>query len=246
MMEWLDVDSYDAWHPQPVAPVDPVEIYSPVTPGMLWLGAATLHWKKLLALLVVVLVLGGVAANATSPVLRSSGSRSVTPPPVEWTTATRAKSTISPIVAALLTKPVVNTGVRSSTTYMAASAALRWQPDDECSRVSRPVSARTMRWCPTVAHYLHLYGDWDEGDLTTNLRIIDCESSGRPEAVNRRSRATGLYQHLPRYWAERGAKAARRFGFDNPTITMPYDNIAVGVWLFETGGARHWPRCGRR
>ena len=126
-----------------------------------------------------------------------------------------------------------------------------WQPADECSRLLRPVSAAAMRWCPTVARYLY-EGQrlgawvWEAGDLTRLVRIVDCESRGREWVMNRSSRASGLFQHLPRYWSERSAKAAALFGFDNPTILMGYDNAAVGVWLFKTGGARHWPTCGRR
>jgi hypothetical protein len=78
------------------------------------------------------------------------------------------------------------------------------------------------------------------------MRIIDCESAGRPDAVNRSSKATGLFQHLPRYFDARGEKAATVFGFDNPTLTMPLDNIATGVWLFKTQGPGHWPNCGKR
>lgn len=122
----------------------------------------------------------------------------------------------------------------------------RWRPADECARLLRPVSAATMRWCPYVAEALYRTGKWEPGDLTRLLRIIDCESGGNPSAVNPSSRATGLFQHLPRYWGQRGAKAAAVFGFDHPTITAPFDNILVGVWLYTSEGARHWPNCGRR
>lgn len=46
--------------------------------------------------------------------------------------------------------------------------------------------------------------------------------------------------------SDRAAKAGALFGFDNPTIAMPYDNIATGVWLYKKQGPRHWPACGRR
>ena len=33
MEQWLDPDSYDGWHPEPVEPVDPVEVYAAVGTG---------------------------------------------------------------------------------------------------------------------------------------------------------------------------------------------------------------------
>lgn len=210
-MTWLDPDTYNGQKPAVKEPVDLADLYSPTTTGLVWLGTATLHWRKALIGLVAVLVLGGAVANAGSP---------VQPP---------------------------GATVRAATALPRLPAHIQaWTPASECARISRPVSAATMRWCSVVARYLHAYGDWDPGDLTKLMRIIDCESRGREWVVNRSSRATGLFQHLPRYWPERSRKAARVFGFTNPTITMAYDNIAVGIWLYETGGTRHWPTCGRR
>ena len=176
------------------------------------------------------------------------GAKTIIEPPATTTTTILTTTSLPPQPVSGVAGPPAVQALIAPTPPAAVRA---WQPADECSRLLRPVSAAAMRWCPVIAHYLY-EGQrlgawvWEPGDLTRLLRIVDCESRGREWVVNRSSRASGLFQHLPRYWAERSAKAAQLFGFDNPTILMAYDNAAVGVWLFKTGEARHWPTCGRR
>lgn len=139
-----------------------------------------------------------------------------------------------------------------STTTPTPAPPPRWTPESECRRIRNPgpvrLTSATLRWCARVAYYLDL-GErrgawtWEPGDLHRLLLIIECESNGNPAAVNRSSGTTGLFQHRPRYWSDRGAKAAAVLGFKNPTLTMPYDNIAVGVWLYKVGGRSHWQSC---
>ena len=153
------------------------------------------------------------------------------------------------------TTPLTRGSIDSSTTTEVPKSEPRvraWQPADECAKVPNPgpvwLTRNTMRWCPKVSYYLDL-GErlgawrWERGDLTRNLLIIECESGGNPAAVNPTSGTTGLMQHRREYWADRGAKAARLFGFTNPRIDMPYDNLAVGIWLAKTGGWSHWESC---
>lgn len=209
MEQWLDPDSYDGWHPEPVEPVDPVEVYAAVGTGMMWLGALSLHYRKLLAILVAILVLGGVAANATLP-----GEPQNLP--------------------------------SAATVTVTGSITRTWQPADECRRISRPVSAGTMRWCATFAHYLHLTGDWQPGDLTKLLRTADCESRGNPLADNPRSSAFGIGQFLDSTWERWAPRAAAEFGYDSPNRRMAYDQIATMVLLYVRAGPGPWPNCGRR
>ena len=74
------------------------------------------------------------------------------------------------------------------------------------------------------------------------LWLAFCESSAFPEhymssAVNKSSRASGWFQHLPKFWDERSVAA----GFEGYSIFNPEANVAVAAWLFyEDGGARHW------
>ena len=80
------------------------------------------------------------------------------------------------------------------------------------------------------------------------LRIAFCESSAKPDdkwsdAINRKSGATGWFQHLPKWWEERSYKA----GFSGWLAVEPRANVGVAAWLFyhmagndRWGGASHW------
>jgi soluble lytic murein transglycosylase-like protein len=68
------------------------------------------------------------------------------------------------------------------------------------------------------------------------LRVMWCESKGDPGAVNGRSGAAGLFQHLPKYWDDRAAKA----GWAGADIFDPTANVAVAAWLWRWGGWGHW------
>jgi hypothetical protein len=75
------------------------------------------------------------------------------------------------------------------------------------------------------------------GDVGQALMVIWCESKGDPSATNGSSGAAGLFQHLPKYWAERSAAA----GWEGADIYDPAANIAVAAWLvYEGGGWSHW------
>ena len=74
-------------------------------------------------------------------------------------------------------------------------------------------------------------------DVNRAIRIAWCESSFNPYSVNPQTQASGLFQHLPRYWAERSAEA----GFPGADIFDPDANVAVAAWLvYEGGGWSHW------
>ena len=81
------------------------------------------------------------------------------------------------------------------------------------------------RWRPVVEMY-----------FPSDLRIIECESHGDPEAKNPNSSASGLFQHLARLWPQRAAEA----GFADADVFDPFANIAVAAWLLEHGGTSHW------
>jgi len=94
------------------------------------------------------------------------------------------------------------------------------------------------RWRPLVEVF------FDPDDVDFGLCLIRFESSGDPAAKNPHSSATGLFQHLARYWPERSTKA----GWDGASILDPVANTAVAAWLLKTGGPKHWVvagRCGR-
>ncbi|MDP3984464.1 MAG: transglycosylase family protein [Acidimicrobiia bacterium] len=91
-------------------------------------------------------------------------------------------------------------------------------------------------WRSLVAQYFR------PGDVERALRIIECESSGNADAVNPGSGASGLFQHLPRYWKVRAASA----GFAGFSSLDPEANIAASAGLvYHGGGWSHWSASAR-
>ncbi len=75
------------------------------------------------------------------------------------------------------------------------------------------------------------------GDVARALRIMRCESGGNPQAKNPGSSASGLFQHLGKYWPARSSAA----GYAGASIFNPTANVAVAAWLRDQrGGWRHW------
>ena len=74
-------------------------------------------------------------------------------------------------------------------------------------------------------------------DVDRALRIMRCESGGNPNAKSPISSASGLMQHLGKYWAARSAAA----GWAGASIFDPTANVAVAAWLRDqAGGWGHW------
>ena len=85
------------------------------------------------------------------------------------------------------------------------------------------------------------------GDVDRVLAIIDCESSGRWNAVGPPIRSTGmqalgLLQHLDVYWPSRARNAAAAGYANDGDIWSPTDQMAVSAWLaYNTPqGFSHW------
>lgn len=78
----------------------------------------------------------------------------------------------------------------------------------------------------------------DEFGVDGNLmvRIARCESGLRWWAVNITSRASGLFQHLPQYWAGR----AEAVGMPDAWILDPRANARAAAWMLSTQGTRPW------
>ena len=75
-------------------------------------------------------------------------------------------------------------------------------------------------------------------DVNKAVRVSFCESSFNPAAVNPATGASGLFQHLPEFWAERSEAA----GWAGSSIFDPRANVAVAAWLLYElpGGWTHW------
>jgi hypothetical protein len=69
-------------------------------------------------------------------------------------------------------------------------------------------------------------------DVNRAVRVAWCESRFDPDSVNLRTGAVGLFQHLPRYWAERAENA----GFPGADPTDPEASTAAAAWAVYHGG----------
>ncbi|MCK5798821.1 MAG: transglycosylase SLT domain-containing protein, partial [Deltaproteobacteria bacterium] len=106
---------------------------------------------------------------------------------------------------------------------------------DEPSDIGRcevGLTAQVERWRELVEkHFKYQHVTWA-------LNIITCESRGDPKAYNASSGASGLFQHLKKYWPSRATSA----GFPGASAFDPEPNIAASAWLLYTsgGGPQHW------
>jgi hypothetical protein len=110
-----------------------------------------------------------------------------------------------------------------------AQRSVQAQPPATTARRLAPRDVEV--WRPLVeAHFA-------PEDVTRALAVISCESSGDPNAKNPRSSASGLFQHLGRFWPERSVEA----GVPGADIFDPTANVTVAAWLvYEGGGWSHW------
>lgn len=96
---------------------------------------------------------------------------------------------------------------------------------------------------PTLGELINEYFEPEDREFFTWLAF--CESSADPGdiysyAMHPLSKATGWFQHLPKFWIERSVRS----GFTGFPIDHPVANVGVAAWLFyEDGGAKHWKAC---
>tara|TARA_R110000824_G_scaffold24063_5_gene85131 strand:+ start:8107 stop:8487 length:381 start_codon:yes stop_codon:yes gene_type:complete len=114
-------------------------------------------------------------------------------------------------------------------------ASIPWVP------VHTPVQElwgpNTDRWEPLVEVALEAYGLEDQ--KSRFMRVLNCESRGDPNAVNKSSDASGLMQHMPQWWDWRAEEA----GFAGASVFNPVANIFASAWLLalpNIGGWQHW------
>lgn len=98
-------------------------------------------------------------------------------------------------------------------------------------------SPQSSGWSGSVEEWRPLVSTYFRADLVeTALCLVGYESGGDPDAYNASSGASGLFQHLRRYWTERTAAS----GWAGADIFDPEANVAVAAWLQRTGGWGHW------
>ncbi|KKL09308.1 hypothetical protein LCGC14_2567200, partial [marine sediment metagenome] len=96
---------------------------------------------------------------------------------------------------------------------------------------ARTYTGGVERWRSLVATYFRAE------DVNRAMRIMACESRGNPNAKNPGSSASGLFQHLGKYWVSRSAAA----GYGGVSVFDPTANVAVAAWLRDQrGGGGHW------
>jgi soluble lytic murein transglycosylase-like protein len=95
---------------------------------------------------------------------------------------------------------------------------------------SVPAGPKVERWRSLVQKY------FKSAHVPWAMAVMKCESGGNPNAVNSSSQASGLFQHIPKYWANRASAA----GFPGASIFNPEANIAASAWLLYHGGPQHW------
>ena len=86
------------------------------------------------------------------------------------------------------------------------------------------------RWEPVVSHIAEMYDATDEVD--TFMRVMHCESRGDPDAYNESSGASGLMQHLSRFWDYR----AEQVNMSGYSPFDPIANIHASFWLLTKRG----------
>jgi hypothetical protein len=141
----------------------------------------------------------------------------------------QTKTTTAP--ATTTTKTQSSTA--TTTTTKASSTSSQWSPN-------WPADAGGIRdveqWRSTVARY------WAADRVDCVLGIILRESRGDPRAYNSSYGASGLMQHLIKYWPGRAASAG--FKDSNGLVASPYNgeaNIAAGAAIAGSGSNWYAP-----
>jgi len=99
-----------------------------------------------------------------------------------------------------------------------------------------PNTSGVEQWRPLVAKY------FKSQYVDAALSVMRQESGGNPNAKNRTSGASGLFQQMPQYWSSRLASTEKALGINlNDSIFDPEANVAVSS-ILSNGGANwsHW------
>lgn len=124
-------------------------------------------------------------------------------------------------------------GTRSGSAVTVESAET--DAGDAAATASTQVAAGTIApnagWLSEVEVRALISVYFEQEDVNRAVRIAWCESRFEPDAVDLRTGAVGLFQHLPRYWAERADNA----GFRNAEPTNAEASTAAAAWEIYDG-----------
>ncbi len=96
---------------------------------------------------------------------------------------------------------------------------------------SIPIEVDASGWLSEIQVRALVTLYFDRADVNRAVRIAWCESRFDPGSVNLRTGGVGLFQHLPRYWAERSSEA----GFGGYPATDPEASTAAAAWEVYNG-----------
>lgn len=96
---------------------------------------------------------------------------------------------------------------------------------------SIPIEVNASGWLSEIQVRALVSQYFEPEDVTRAVRIAWCESRFDPDSVNLRTGGVGLFQHLPRYWADRSDAA----GFDGYPATDPEASVAAAAWEVYNG-----------
>jgi len=159
----------------------------------------------------------GVGAGRQAALALAQGltGSDIAPLQIETTTTSSTSTTTS--------TTSTTTTVPPTTTTTAAPAPA---PKPRASAPLPPASVRSL-----VEAY------FAPQDVELAMVVAFCESRYDANATNRSSGAAGLFQHLPKFWADRTARA----GWAGADIYDPQANVALAAWLvYSNGGWKHW------
>jgi hypothetical protein len=176
----------------------------------------------------------GASLTATDAAGNTSSLRIVVHySPPTTTTASTPTTTKAPSSTATKTTKAPSSTATTTTKAPSATTSSKWSPN-------WPADAGGIRnveaWRPLVAKY------WAADRVDCVLGIILRESRGDPRAYNSRYGASGLMQHLIKYWPGRAASAG--FKDSNGLVASPYNgeaNIAAGAAIAGSGSNWYQP-----
>jgi hypothetical protein len=170
----------------------------------------------------------GASLTATDAAGNTSSVRIVLhySPPTTTTKAPAPKTTKAPAPTAKTSTPTKapeTTTTKATSTTTSSKWSANWPADAGGIR-------DVEKWRPIVAKY------WAADRVDCVLGIIYRESKGDPRAYNSKYGASGLMQHLSKYWPGRAASAG--FKDSNGLVASPYNgeaNIAAGAAIAGSG-----------
>jgi hypothetical protein len=129
------------------------------------------------------------------------------------------------------------TTVPTTTTTSTSTTSTSTTTTVATTTTTRSAPPRTRAPMPPEQVYALVSAYFAPADVERAVLVSWCESRYDANATNPSSGAAGLFQHIPRFWADRSGAA----GVGGADIYDPTANTAVAAWLlYSNGGWKHW------